>query len=275
MREKIISARGREAIANVAAGVDLYTFVSEACGAKHFSTGLAKITPGAHLPYHTHGFSEAFTVLEGNAHVLVEGRRYRLHPQDCIHVPGGIAHQVENEDPLRELVAHWAFATAKPTRELTDRSFPVEDRDLGNPSERDPETIVRFDHLACYELSKNAFFLDLFARRLGSVGICGGYGRFLPGASLPCHIHDFDESITIVKGSATCLVEGKQYKLSGCDTAFIPTGLPHRFLNDSEDKMAMVWVYAGSEPDRRMVRSGYCSGLIAWPGVDLAEEEGA
>jgi quercetin dioxygenase-like cupin family protein len=57
---------------------------------------------------------------------------------------------------------------------------------------------------------------------------------------LRCHAHDFDESITIVKGNADCLVEGKKYELSECDTAFIPKGLPHRFLNNSNEEMAMV-----------------------------------
>jgi len=143
---------------------------------------------------------------------------------------------------------------------------------LGDPAETDPETIVRYKPDSIYELSTNAFFLDLFARRFGAVGICGGHGRFLPGASLPCHIHDFDESITIVNGRAVCLVQGRQYELSGCDTAFIPKGLPHRFLNLSDEEMSMVWVYAGSEPDRRIISSGYCSGERPWPGADLAEE---
>jgi quercetin dioxygenase-like cupin family protein len=149
--------------------------------------------------------------------------------------------------------------------------FPIEERGLGSPLESDPETIVRQSADAVYELSANAFFQDLFARRFGAVGICGGYGRFRSGASLPCHIHDFDESITIVKGNAVCLVEGKRYELSGCDTAFIPRGIPHRFLNLSGEEMAMVWVYAGSEPDRRIVLSTYCSGELAWPGAAQAE----
>ena len=273
MPEAIISARSRTPVANVGTGVDLFTFVSEDCGATAFSTGIAKFNTGGRLPYHTHGCSEAITVLEGHAHVLVEGRGYRLSPQDCIHVPAGAPHQVENDDAEGLLVAHFAFATAKPTRELIDRVFSVEERGAGNSSESDPETVVRFDQRAVYELSTNAFFIDLFARRFGSVGICGGYGRFLPGASLPCHTHDFDESITIVKGSATCLVQGRRYPVSGYDTAFVPMGLPHRFINESDEEMAMLWVYAGSEPDRLKVLSGYCSGLVVWPGVDLAEEE--
>jgi quercetin dioxygenase-like cupin family protein len=222
------------------------------------------------LPYHAHGFSEAVTVLEGDARVLVEGRIYRLGQYDCVHVPKGIAHQVENDNADKELVAHWAFATAKPTRDLIDQEFQIDDRGFGDPSPADPETVVRHDSHAVYELSKGAFFLDLFARRFGAMGICGGHGRFFPGASLPCHIHDFDESITIVKGTAVCLVQGTRYELSGCDTAFIPKGLPHRFLNLSDEEMSMIWVYASSEPDRRIIDSRYCSGEVAWAGPKLA-----
>lgn len=243
---------------------DLYTFVSEACGATGFSTGIAKLRPGTCLPYHTHEVSEAITVLEGRAHILVEGRAYLLRSKDCIHIPKRTPHQVENDDPENSLVAHWSFATATPTRTLVDGVFDIEERG-GDPLIGDPESMVRYDERVIYELSKGAFFLDLFARRFGAVGICGGHGRFAPGASLPCHTHDFDESITIVEGTAVCLVQGRRYELSGCDTAFIPKWLPHRFLNLSSEEMAMVWVYAGSEPDRRMVNSQYCSGDLAWP----------
>ncbi len=265
IREKIISAPVREATAGETGSVELVTFVSEACGATGFSTGIARFPPGAQLPYHLHPFSEAVTIIEGSARVLIEGRAYRLGPRDCVHVPSGLAHQVQNEDPANRLLAHWAFATASPVREMTDRFFPIDDRGSGDPSERDPETIIRCKDDAIYELATNAFVCDLFAHRFGAVGICGGYGRFLPGASLPCHTHDYDESITIVKGAADCLVEGKKYQLSGCDTAFIPSGLPHRFLNNSDEEMAMVWVYAGDEPDRKIVDAGFCSGTLTWP----------
>jgi hypothetical protein len=39
--------------------------------------------------------------------------------------------------------------------------------------------------------------------------------------------------------------------------------------------MAMIWVYAGDEPDRRIVVSNYCSGELVWPGVEQAEFEKA
>jgi hypothetical protein len=78
-------------------------------------------------------------------------------------------------------------------------------------SPEEPESVVRFADVVADELSPGAEFRDLFAGRFGAVGICGGYGRFLPECSLPCHTHMYDESITIVEGEAACLVAGKEY----------------------------------------------------------------
>ncbi|MGC1967465.1 MAG: cupin domain-containing protein, partial [Candidatus Acidiferrales bacterium] len=180
-------------------------------------------------------------------------------------VQAELVHSVGNEDPDNELVTHTAFASDKPTREFAPREFPLVARGCGNPTETDPETILRWRSRVTYELSEGTVFNDLFARRFGAKGICGGYGHFLPGSALPCHTHDYDESITIVKGAAVCLVQGRRYELRGCDTAFVPSGIPHRFLNPFEEEMDMVWVYAGDEPGRNIVDARYCSGALRWP----------
>ncbi len=260
--ERIIALSSAAIAPGGHAGLELRTFVSEACGATAFSTGLAIFKPGACLSYHVHAFSEAVTVVEGVAHLFVEGRLYTLNARDCAHIPAGVPHLVRNDDAGRDLIAHSAFASPRPSREPAAQEFAIENPGLVDLPQIHPETIVRFDKSTVYELSENAFFTDLFARRLGAVGICGGYGRFLPGASLPCHLHDYDESITIVQGTASCFVQGREYELSGCATAYIPKGLRHRFINSSDQEMAMIWVYAGDEPDRRVVDNGYCSGLL-------------
>lgn len=246
-------------------GVSFRELVSGACAARGFSTGIVTIHPGAILPYHTHPVCEALTFLSGAALVHAEGRAYRLEPFDCICFPSGVAHRISNRSEDLPLMALSAVASPIPKQEPIHEVFAVQDRALGNPSGADPEAIVRFAQAEVYELSPNAEFRDLFAGRLGSDGICGGYGRFQPGASLPCHVHEFDESITIVEGQAVCLVQGNRYKVGGYDTAFVPEGRPHRFLNQSNAPMAMVWVYAGSEPGRTLVEAGYCDGSLAWP----------
>jgi quercetin dioxygenase-like cupin family protein len=78
--------------------------------------GTATFQMGTHLPYHIHRFSEAVTVIEDCARVLIDGRAYRLRPQDCVHVPAGIAHLAENDDPARLLIAHWVFCNCYPVQ---------------------------------------------------------------------------------------------------------------------------------------------------------------
>jgi len=157
-------------------GILLREFVSEACAARGFSTGTATISPAAVLPYHTHAFSEAITLLSGLAQVAVEGRCYQLTLFDCLHVPAGVAHEVTNCSGESHAVALWAFASAVPSRELVKEDFVVLDRGFANPKPSDPESIVRFTSAEVYELSPGAHFRDLFAGRFGTVGVCGGYG---------------------------------------------------------------------------------------------------
>src|SRR5205814_1757681 len=198
-----------ELVAVVPTGVELLSFVSANCGARDFSTGLATFQPRGYVQLHRHTFSEAITVVEGEALLQVESRTYRMQAPDCAHIPAGTAHTVRNEGGSGKLVVHSSFASALPTRELVDENFPVKERGFGDAQPGDPEMLMRFRKSPVYELADGAFFIDLFARRFGAVGICGGYGRFRPGASLPCHTHHFDESITIVTGQAHCMVQGR------------------------------------------------------------------
>jgi putative monooxygenase len=266
--EAILS--GAAVSSELAEGVRLREFANATCEAQGFSTGMVTFSPGGTLAYHRHPIGEAIIVLQGAGLISIEGRRYLLQPLDCIYVPAEIAHEVTNPAADSTLVAFSAFASNRVGRIFVQNEVQPEERGLSNPNVRDPESIVRGSRAERYELSEGARFVDLFASRLGSVGICGGYGRFDPGASLPCHIHKFDESISIIEGEAVCLVQGNRYRLSGCDTAFVPEGRPHRFLNLSDAPMAMVWVYAGNEPERTLVSAGYCDGALVWPGAGSA-----
>ena len=60
---------------------------------------------------------------------------------------------------------------------------------------------------------------EIFLRKgLDRRGICGGHGKFAKGSSLPCHTHAYDESITILTGSATCQVQGARYQMAAIQT---------------------------------------------------------
>ena len=250
----------------LAPGITIREFASNQCGARGMNTSTATFDPGVELSYHKHDVSEAATVLEGEAVISVEGRIYKLGPFDCIHLPAGLAHRVTNPSSESTAIIHTAFASPTPLREFVSDDFTDQELAKDSADHKYPEHFAEIATEPPYRLAPYTRFFDLFGGRFGAVGICGGYGEFKPGSSLPCHFHEYDESITIVKGEAICEVMGRRYQLGRYDTAVVPQGLPHRFLNMSGEIMAIIWVYAGSEPSRTLANARYCRGLWKWKG---------
>ncbi|MEZ6044204.1 MAG: cupin domain-containing protein [Planctomycetaceae bacterium] len=236
--------------------IDHRSLISGNVGSKGLSTGIATFQVGAMLPLHTHPTSEVIIPLSGKIRAIVEGRRYLLEQYDALHIPRGIPHCVHNDLSDEPVTCFTVFATEQPTREWVQSGFTIEDHDATSSSV--PEHLTRMSTAPVYELAEAALFRDLFTDQMGSRGICGGYGKFQPGSSLPCHIHGYDESITIVEGEAVCQVAGQEYTLSNNATACVPEGRPHRFINRSNQPMAMIWVYAGDEPDRTILDQCCC-----------------
>ena len=262
-RTEIVTNPAATPVIELAPGVEVRILASGAQGARGVTTALANFSPGSSLPSHRHPCSEVIILLAGSATVCIEGRCYSLGVCDAMHVPRGTIHSVSNSSATEQAIFHTSFASETPMRETVTQEFAVENRTTTD--EFVPETLVRFNEARVYELAPKTHFRDLFAKRFGASGICGGYGLFEPGSSLPCHFHEYDESITIITGQAVCLVAGSSYQLSDRGTACIPKARPHRFLNQSDEPMAMIWVYAGDEPERTLVEPGWCDGTVVWP----------
>jgi 2-keto-3-deoxy-L-rhamnonate aldolase RhmA/quercetin dioxygenase-like cupin family protein len=252
-RAETMNQPGRNPAVELATGILLDALVGAHNRARNLTTGLVTFEPGAKLGYHTHPVSEAITVLSGTATVGVEGREYSLAPLDTIVIPRGVAHAAWNADKGRALV-HVALASHAPSRELIStefksRSMPPESH--GIPGK---EFVTRFKTAARSEAGPGTSFIDYFNKDLvPGVEMSGGYGLFYPEGRLPAHFHDFDESICIIEGTATCVVEGRHYAMGNCATALQPRGRVHYFINQSKEPMAMIWVYAGPSPERIVV----------------------
>jgi quercetin dioxygenase-like cupin family protein len=241
-----------------APGVVLRPLVGAHNQAHNLFTGLATIDPEAEWPYHSRPCGEALTLLSGEVVVDVEGHRYLLRPLDHVYIPRALAHRVINPSRREPAVLHVALADDVATERPHASSFEEVIEPDDARGREGAERVVRQASAETFELAPGARFRDDFNASLSARGICGGYGRFDPGARLPCHRHDFDESITIIEGTAVCMVEGRRYELSGNATALVPRGRCHYFINQSDAPMAMLWVYAGDMPDRIVLDESRC-----------------
>lgn len=258
-RPEVITTRSAARRIELERGVVFQPMVGAHNQARNLTTGLVTFMPGASLPYHKHPHGEAITLLSGEAEVEVEGRRYRLRPLDNVYIPAGKAHFAVNPSAGKPATFHIAMDSHEPSRTLVPAPAPTRmmpDDAMGIPG---AERVSRHATTPWYEPNPGARFQDYFNRDLGSTGMSGGYGEFTPGGRLPCHLHDFDESITIVKGTATCVVEGRQYSVSDCATALAPRGRCHYFINLSNGPMAMIWIYAGDIPQRLVLNEKCCT----------------
>jgi quercetin dioxygenase-like cupin family protein len=253
-RDEVMNSVGEGPRAEIARGVSFECLVGRHNQARNLTTGLVTFAPGAILPLHNHIFTESITLLSGTVTIEVEGRTYDIKKLDNTVIPAGLAHSARNSSTTEPAVLHIAMATDAPSRTLIDKFFPrrsMPDTSTGFPG---AERVNRFATAKRGAAGPNTEFIDCFNETLvPGIEMSGGYGLFQPGGRLPAHIHDFDESICIISGTATCIVEGRRYSMSDCQTALQPRGRVHYFINESQGPMEMLWVYAGPIPERIIV----------------------
>ena len=253
-RPEVMTAVGSVPKTDIARGVSFECLVGRHNQAKHLTTGIVTFAPGAMLPYHAHTFTESITLLNGALTVDVEGRSYQLTKLDNAVIPASLAHSARNSSFSEPAVVHIAMATDIPSRTLIERFFSKKAMPDDSTGVSGSERINRFATAKRGVAGPNTEFIDCFNEDLmPKLEMSGGYGLFEPGGRLPAHVHDFDESICIISGTATCVVEGRKYLMSDCSTALQPRGRVHYFINESNAPMEMIWVYAGPKPERIIV----------------------
>lgn len=253
-RNEVMTSVGHGAMKEIAPGVWFECLVGSHNQARKLTTGLVTFAPGAVLPYHLHAFTESVTLLSGAMTLDIEGRSYSLKMLDNAVIRAGQAHAARNVSTTKNAVLHIAMAVDVPSRTLVDKFFSTRSMPDDSTGVPGAERINRFATAKRSAAGPNTEFIDCFnADLMPGLEMSGGYGLFHPGGRLPAHVHDFDESICIISGTAMCIVEGRRYSMSDCATALQPRGRVHYFINETNATMEMLWVYAGPRPERIMV----------------------
>jgi quercetin dioxygenase-like cupin family protein len=100
--------------------------------------------------------------------------------------------------------------------------------------------------------------VQLVTRKLGATGFINGVTEFDPGAGIPLHTHNVEESVVILEGSAIVEIDGVEHAVGAGDATFLPPNIPHRFRNaSSSERMKMLWTYASVDATRTLIATGH------------------
>lgn len=92
---------------------------------------------------------------------------------------------------------------------------------------------------------------------VGSTQMLNGITTLDPGAAVPLHFHNCEESVLLLTGDAIATIDGIEHRLFAGDTSWIPAGVPHFFRNVSaSEPMSIFWTYASIDATRTIVATG-------------------
>ena len=106
-------------------GVETKPLLLGSSGAQAFVSGISTFHVGGALKLNKPNTEEMVVLLEGEATVEVDDRRYDIVPYDTVHAPAGLYHRFLNrgKTPMRIL---WVYGATHVTRTFADTGETVE-----------------------------------------------------------------------------------------------------------------------------------------------------
>ena len=119
-------------------------------------------------------------------------------------------------------------------------------------------TVLKPDQIKSHDRGGGARTIPLVSPTIGATGFINGITEFGPGAAIPFHSHNCEESVMLLEGDAVLDMDGQEsVVLKKHDTTWLPANLSHRFRNLSDTApMKILWIYANAQATRTLTESG-------------------
>jgi quercetin dioxygenase-like cupin family protein len=129
-------------------------------------------------------------------------------------------------------------------------------------------SVLRPGEMVRHDRGGGASTIPLVTASVGATGFINGITEFGPGAVIPFHSHNCEESVILLEGDAFLDINGQTHRLQALDTTWIPPNVTHRFRNVSDvAPMKILWIYASTQATRTLAETGETRPITAEHGA--------
>ncbi|MCW5571660.1 MAG: cupin domain-containing protein [Steroidobacteraceae bacterium] len=131
----------------------------------------------------------------------------------------------------------------------------------------DRPVVLRAAQLAATDRGGGIRTTPLVTARVGSRQMLNGITVLDPGAAVPLHFHNCEESVLVLSGRGRAHIDGEEHDVGPGAVSWIPAGVPHFFRNVSADeRLEIFWTYASVDATRTIVATGVTTRIDAEHG---------
>jgi quercetin dioxygenase-like cupin family protein len=234
--------------------------IDRSVGAVHTGFGTCELGSEGTIEPHVHSYEELFYVVEGNPILTLEGRAYRLAPDECGFIAVGASHAWVNPGAERCRWIDLQTPQARSELEPPDTFFVAEEpvAEAAPLDVRDPRTrsFARWNHsqmnLDLLRRPSPADAPEVSASMSSALMAYTGitvkmlvderHGAYLGNmfmvdyhedAVLLPHDHPIEEAFYMLEGEVEFVADGEEYTLRSGDVAYAGVGCIHAFENTS------------------------------------------
>jgi quercetin dioxygenase-like cupin family protein len=117
--------------------------------------------------------------------------------------------------------------------------------------------VLRPSEIQSHDRGGGARTTPLVSPAIGARGFINGITEFAPGAAIPFHSHNCEESVVLLEGEAMLDIDGRELAVKPFETTWIPPNVSHRFRNLSTTQpLKILWIYASPQATRTLTATG-------------------